>query len=315
MHSVGAADGPVIGRLGTIADAEALANEIAEPLRTSAPIAFEAAHESCPADDAGGCRSYHAIWQYLRLAGMVRAVRTDGPLYVAAATRLAREGRLRRVLVCGAADYSSLAYLAHAARQAGAAPAFDVVDLCRTPLRLVSWYAARRGIAVNVIRADATAFDAPHRYDMVCAHSLLAAMPHSARPGLFAMWRRLLAPDGRVCFSSRIDLADVGAKRLPKDVRVEAMTREFFRRRDELGLELPVSEEAFALLIGRYANRGLNRRQGITHAMIRDWCRDNRLALVAEAEPDVVVPSAKDRSALPLDSGAHSRWWFEARHD
>ena len=314
MHSVDAAGDSVDGYPDAIADADALSDAIAEPLAVSAPVSFATAHALCPLDEAGGCRSYHAIWQYLRMAGMVRAMRTDGPLYVAAARRLALTGRLRRVLICGAADYSSLAYLAYAARQAGVAPAFDVIDLCQTPLRMVGWYGARHGLAVNAICADATTFDTPHRYDMICAHSLLAAMPHASRPHLFAMWRRHLAPEGRICFSSRINRDEGGAERQSRESRVEAMTREFSQRRHKLGLELPVSEEAFAALIGRYANRGLDRRQGITRAMIRDWCGGHSLALAAEIEPDAVVPNAQDRPALPLERGTHSRWWFEARH-
>lgn len=314
MHSVDAAGVSVDGSPDAIADADTLSEAIAEPLAVSAPISFETAHALCPPDETGSCRSYHAIWQYLRIAGMVRAMRTDGPLYVAAAQRLARAGRLRRVLICGAADYSSLAYLAYAAGQAGAAPAFDVIDLCPTPLRMVGWYGARHGLAITATCADATTFEAPHRYDMICAHSLLAAMPHASRPGLFAMWQRHLAPDGRICFSSRINRDEGGAERQSTESRVEAMTREFFQRRRDLALELPVSEEAFAAIIRRYANRGLGRRQGITRAMIRDWCSGQRLALAAEIEPDAVVPNAQDRSALPLERGTHTRWWFEARH-
>lgn len=313
MHSVDPTGDSITGSPEAIADADELSSAIAEPLAVSAPISFATAHMLCPPDEAGGCRSYHAIWQYLRMVGMVRAMRTDGPLYVAAARRLARAGRLRRVLICGAADYSSLAYLDYAARQAGVAPFFDVVDLCQTPLRMVAWYGARGGPAVNAIRADVTTFDTPHRYDMICAHSLLAAMPHSSRPGLFAMWQRLLAPEGRVCLSSRINDDEDGAERQPRESRVEAMTREFCQRRHELGLELPVSDEAFAALIGRYASRGLGRRQGITRAMIRDWCNGHRLAVAAEIEPGSVVPNARDRPALPLESGTHSRWWFELR--
>jgi hypothetical protein len=314
VHSADAGGGTGAGLPDNIVDADALSAAVAEPLTESAPIAFETAHALCPVDEAGGCRSYHAIWQYLRIAGLVRAMQTDGPLYVSAVMRLARERRLVRVLICGAADYSSLAYLAYGARQAGVAPCFDVIDLCETPLRMVRWYGARSGIAVNPICADATTFDSPHRYDVICAHSLLAAMPHASRPGLFAMWRHLLAPQGRVCFSSRINREAAGAERASKESRVDAMTREFFQRRDALELNLPVADEAFAALIRRYANRGLGRRQGITRAMIRDWCAGQGLALVAELETASIVPNARDRSSLPLESGTHARWWFEARH-
>src|SRR5262245_30731357 len=126
-------------------DGDLLAEAIAEPLRESAPLMFALAHEHCVGGDgARDCRAYHAMWQYLRLAGERRAVRVDGPLYVAAAERLARSGRLRRVLISCTADYSMLAHIAHGARLGGAEPAFDVVDRCRTTLDMNAWYGGRR---------------------------------------------------------------------------------------------------------------------------------------------------------------------------
>ena len=106
---------------GPIADADQLANDISEPLAESAPIAFETAMTNCAsADELTGCRVYHAIWQYLRLTDVIRAVRVDGPLFAAAVRAQAARTPLRRILISGTADYSMLAYLGHAAKSAGA---------------------------------------------------------------------------------------------------------------------------------------------------------------------------------------------------
>lgn len=295
-------------------DADQLAGEIAEPLQESAPIAFEAALQLCDIrDQATSCRAYHAIWQYLRVAGMIRAVRSDGPLYVAAAVRLAEQGRLRRVLICGAADYSLLAYLAYAVRSAGCDTEFDVVDLCQTPLRIVAWYGVRRGLKVNTTQADITQFNPSSRYDLICAHSFLAAVAPHIRPMLFRMWKGWLEPQGRICLSSRIDLAPPAADRQAKDLRLESMVQQFFRRRRDLNLALPTDDDRFAELILHYARRGLDRQRGITSQLMHQWCADSRLTLESVLEPDKVVPHARDRAALPLESGAHVRLWFEAR--
>jgi len=125
---------------GPIADADQLASDIAEPLAESAPVAFETAMTACAsADDMTGCRAYHAIWQYLRLTDVIRAVRVDGPLFAAAVTAQAARGPLRRILISGTADYSMLAYLGHAAVKAGASPVFDIIDQCATTLRMNEW--------------------------------------------------------------------------------------------------------------------------------------------------------------------------------
>ena len=70
----------------------------------SAPHAFATAMAQCPHDSA--CQVYHALWQYLRLAEIVRSVRVDGPIYAAVAERMARAGQLRRVLITATADFS-----------------------------------------------------------------------------------------------------------------------------------------------------------------------------------------------------------------
>src|SRR5262249_10098924 len=104
-----AQDGP-----GSLIGSDALVAELAEPLLESAPIAYRTALQVCPSNCSGAdCTAYHAVWQYLRLAGTMRSMRVDGALFVAAAERLARGGGLQRVLISGSADYSMLAHLSH----------------------------------------------------------------------------------------------------------------------------------------------------------------------------------------------------------
>jgi hypothetical protein len=121
-----------------------LAERIAEPLLESAPLAFTTAMARCTHDSA--CQVYHALWQYLRIAEIVRSVRVDGPIYAAVAERLARAGQLRRVLITATADYSMLAHVAHGARRAGADVEFSIIDQCATALHLNAWYADRMAL-------------------------------------------------------------------------------------------------------------------------------------------------------------------------
>lgn len=299
--------------LGVIADADELAAEIAEPLKISAPIAYETARRTClPGEPANDCRAYHAIWQYLRLTNIARSVRSDGPLFIAAAARRARAGRLRRVLICGTADYSMLAYLGHAARSNGAETQFDVLDRCPTTLQLNDWYASRAGLTARTIRADVFAFKADESYDLICTHSFLAWLDYDTRPRLMERWRDWLGEGGEVAFSNRIDSAAGAAATRDHAERLEAMTAEFFQRCAEMKLELPADEKSFRELMRQYGLRTLHRKRDMPMDTMRDWLRGAGLQLDLAVPIASVVPNAKDRASAPTKEEGRPRVWFLA---
>ncbi|HET6620817.1 MAG TPA: class I SAM-dependent methyltransferase [Dongiaceae bacterium] len=299
---------------GPIVDADQLAGDILEPLVESAPIAFETAMSECAsADGMTGCQAYHAIWQYLRLTDVIRAVRVDGPLFAAAVKAQAARGPLRRILISGTADYSMLAYLGHAARIAGASPAFDVIDRCATTLSMNEWYGARRGLDVRTVLTDVNAYRPTERYDLICTHSFLYWAAGQQRSDLFRNWHDWLAPEGRLCFSNRIEPSSPLADTVSPSSRVQAMVSEFFRRRAELGIVLPVPDREFESLIRSYARRPARRVRDLT--MQRLQAHFDEVGLVAETAVKVadVVPGHRDKISAPVQSEGRPRFWFQAR--
>jgi hypothetical protein len=297
--------------VGPLIDAETLAAEIAEPLRESAPIAFAAALERCSHD--GTCQAYHAVWQYLRLANMARSVRIDGPLYVAVAERLAREGRLRRVLIPASADYSMLAHLAHGARRGGAEPAFDIVDLCPTSLHLNDWYGRRIGARVRTIRSDVLAYQGDQRYDLVCSHSFVHWLPVEERPRLLECWQKHLAPEGRVCFSNRVWTGHLTLASEEMKQRVDKLVATALERLAGLEVPLPCARDRFIELLCGYGHR----RDELLPLPITDlerWIRDAGLAIDIAVPAAEVVPESYDRMVGPFSTDRGPRMWFQLRH-
>ena len=305
----------VARQLGPLVDAERLVAEIDEPLGTSAPIAFRIARETCtPGTPANDCRAYHAIWQYLRLTGVIRSLRSDGALFVAAAERRARADRLRRVLICGTADYSMLAYLGHAARQAGARTHFDVLDRCESTLRINNWYAEQRGLSVATIASDVFAHAPEQPYDLICTHSFLRWVDREKRPLLMQRWHDWLAPGGEVCFSNRIDPEVVQdrpqAPDQDLDGRMDTMTMEFFKRCDELRVTLPAERDRFAEMIRQYGGRTKHRQYDMPMSALQRWMESASLVPALVVRVKDIVANAKDRASTPVRTEGRPRTWF-----
>jgi hypothetical protein len=291
-------------------DAHTLAERIAEPLRESAPLAFETAMAVCPHDSA--CQAYHAIWQYLRLADVARSVRVDGPIYVAVAERLARAGRLRRVLITATADYSMLAHLAYGARLAGTEVEFTILDRCASPLRLNEWYADRNGLDVRTIQVDVLEHEDHGDYDLICTHSLLTRLAPADRAHLFTQWRTWLAHDGRICFSNRLwsehwhltqqELDQASAKMADKAIGMLARN----------GIPLPCPADDITKLIVRYGHRA-DDRPPLPLSDVERWAQNAGLAIEIAVPVSKVVPRVVDKAPGPFPTERGQRMWLQLR--
>jgi SAM-dependent methyltransferase len=177
-----------------------------EPLFASAPVARHICADTCRRHgDAGAdCAWYHGLWQYLRIFDLVSAPQRHADFYGETLRQFARDGRHRRVLISGSADYSMLAHVLHAYRAENAALEIAALDVCETPLALARWYAERAGITVATHAADILSFAAPQPFDVICTHSLLGRFPPRDRARLMAGWHRLLRPGGKVVTVNRI---------------------------------------------------------------------------------------------------------------
>jgi hypothetical protein len=260
-----------------------------------------------------GCRAYHAVWQYLRLTDVIRAVRVDGPLFTAAVKAHAARRPLRRILISGTADYSMLAYLGHAARSAGAFPVFDIIDRCATTLRMNEWYGARRGLDVRTALTDVNAYRPTERYDLICTHSFLYWAVGQQRSDLFRNWRDWLAPDGRLCFSNRIEPSSPLIDTVSSSHRVSAMVSEFFRRKAELGVDLPIPDPEFEALIHRFTRRPVTRLRDLTMQNLQHHLDEAGFLVECALNVTDVVPGHRDRISSPVQSEGRPRYWFQAR--
>lgn len=297
---------------GPLIDGDVLAKEIDEPLRDSAHLMFQLAHEHCTGGDgARDCRMYHAMWQYLRVSGVRRGVRIDGSLFVAAAERMARSGRLRRVLISCTADYSMLAHVAYGARRAGVEPIFDVVDRCETALRMNAWYGAERGLNVNTNCSSILAFHPHHRYDLICTHSFLEFLPIQDRPTLFQRWNEWLADGGKLCFSNLVYDSPKPSDRDGRNHRITALTARAIERLSAIGLPLPCDQPRFEALI---REAGLWRAQdepAMPLEMIRTWIAEAGLKVEIAAPVTKLIPGESDLPMLSTRGPERPRIWFQ----
>lgn len=298
---------------GFLLDGGAVERAVAEPLRESAPVAFQLAMACCRSPEGGAsCRPYHAVWQYLRLAGEARSVKVDGALYVAAAERLARQGRLRRVLITATADYSLMAHLALGARRGGAAPVFHVVDRCETSLRMNRWYADEMELALETTQSDVLDFASSQRFDLISAHSFVQWLPAADRPRLFALWRRHLTETGRVCFSNRVWDRHFRYPAAEMAERVERIVKSVLPKLQAIGVPLPCPQAEFAELLRGFGNRRAEHAP-LPLADLRDWIDRAGLALEIAVEAGKQIAGVEEKVAGPFPSTRGPRMWFQAK--
>ncbi|HEY1385608.1 MAG TPA: class I SAM-dependent methyltransferase [Dongiaceae bacterium] len=310
MHGVTSPSDTVAALLAPLVEGKRLVRELDEPLRESAPLAFEIAHSTCADED---CCTYHSMWQYLRLAGIHRGLQVDGPLFVAAAERMAGDGALNRALVSGTADYSILAHIAHGARRGGANPSFQVVDQCATTLRMNQWYGARRGFSVTTFRSDIFAFRPEARYDLICTHAFLGFHSFADRPMLFQRWAEWLAPGGRLCFSNTVSDQPIPADIEGRKKRIAEKTAKGLRLLAEQGVPLPCPQPRFEELVRQFGLRQEERGPAMSLETVCSWIEDAGLDLEIAVPVKKALPGEPDLPAFSDRGPERPRIWFQAR--
>lgn len=181
-----------------------------EPLALSAAFTRELASALCRCDASGaGCEAYHGLWPYLRLMGIGKTMSGLSSDFLAAlgTARAAWAGAPstpRAVLISGCADYSALAHVVHAFRDAPTRPDVTALDLCETPLVLSRWYARRKGWSVKTACSDVLAHGVREAYDMVLTSSFLGYFNPPQRRTLFQAYEAMLRPGGVLVLTNRI---------------------------------------------------------------------------------------------------------------
>jgi SAM-dependent methyltransferase len=190
--------------------------DLTERLLESADLLYHTAQMSCGKnkliDRKAGCGWYHGAWQYLRLFDMVSSPTWHPGFYTGQLQDAIHERGARRVLISGAADYTTLAFVLDAARPApGTTPVeldVHVVDLCRTPLLACQWYAKRLGVELTVHQADVTRpgemAAAGGSFDLIVADAFLTRFDQDGANNVLSSWFEMLVPGGTVVTTIRL---------------------------------------------------------------------------------------------------------------
>ena len=187
--------------------AESADRHLEEPMMITAPVAHALAPVLCRGDYVAqeDCSWYHGIWQYLRILNMVSTPTWHANFYLSTIAEAIKEAP-GRILISGAADYSTLAHVLWGCETA--APPIpcpiDVVDLCETPLLLCRWYGKYAGADVTTHQADILTY-AADPYRLIVTDAFLTRFNSNARQEVLKAWHRQLAPGGRVITTVRLE--------------------------------------------------------------------------------------------------------------
>ncbi len=181
--------------------------ELKEPLSSSADYCYNIANKECVYDyvDFETCAWYHSIWQYLRLVDMVSSPEWHADFYINNFKKILSKKISPRILISGTADYSMLAYIIHCCEITNNIADVFIIDLCKTPLTLCSWYAKRKNINITIIKDDILKhnFD-NNRFDLICTDAFLTRFNEATAYNILSVWRNLLTTNGYIVTTVRI---------------------------------------------------------------------------------------------------------------
>lgn len=228
---------------------------IKEPLDKSAPLAKEAASRLCGMDSVSGsdCAWYHGTWQYLRLLGVITTLDKHAPLFIDALRALARAGDSRRVLISGSADYALLALALSAFNEENVAADITVIDRCQTPLLLCRWYADILSTSIETRQTSVLDYQNEQGFDIIFTHSFLGFFSKDQRPALFAKWRQLLRPGGKLLLANGIKPADGDAPVYFTQDEANAFTERTLEKAKRMDGQLDLSQDALRNLAQTFA--------------------------------------------------------------
>lgn len=203
--------------LGPMRELVTLAEEIHggdRLLLRSASVMQAYAREYCGtnwSDLSETCEPYHGWWQYWRLAELA-----DTPNFHYQHFRDFIADNSRRtqlsLLICGTADYGILHHLVQVTpRGRLESTQIAVLDFCRTPLKICSWYSAEQKSASG-LELDLSCYlgDAVHSpfadqsFDLITSYDFLPRFEDVDKARLVREWRRILKPGGRIVTTSRL---------------------------------------------------------------------------------------------------------------
>ena len=173
-------------------------------LQLSAALAWRIAPQCCRIDPSNGenCAWTHGLWPVLRALGLVGSIEYRAEFFGSALKRVT--GPEPRVLLSGAADYATLAFVLDTFRALGAQPQITLVDICETPLAINRWYAEQAGCTIETACCDILEYANADGFDLVYTDAFLGRFPAARRGALVARWHDLLRPGGLAVTYNRL---------------------------------------------------------------------------------------------------------------
>lgn len=233
--------------------------DIEEPILEAFPIMVEAAECYCrPAGKSEICYVYHRLWPYRRLAGAAKRELGRAAPIIHALRTVARESRLKRVLISGSADYALLARVVHACRAEGIEPEVTVLDLCEAPLHINRWYAKRIGADVRTVCSDVCRFEAEAPFDAVVTDVFLTRIPPEQRPLVARTWRDALRVGGVVVTKEPVSSEFPSGTRRVSEAEVDAKVAAISRRLEPHGDLIPIDGQELETYVRAYFSAQLS---------------------------------------------------------
>lgn len=251
--------------------------ELKEPLSFSADYCYDIAEKECTKDyvDSESCTWYHSIWQYLRLLNMVSSPEWHSDFYIYNIRKMLSRKISPRILISGTADYSMLAYIIYCCEITYNVADIFVIDLCKTPLTLCSWYAKRKNINITIINDDILkhSFDGI-KFDLICTDAFLTRFSETTAYNIISVWRGLLVPNGyivttvRVRDNKKIQDSNLSSHSLKMRYVQEACLR-YEKWKHFLSLSVPSFRDAVLRYIDRMSSSNLGSCKDVLQ-LIRD---------------------------------------------
>jgi SAM-dependent methyltransferase len=160
-----------------------------------------------------------------------------------------------RILISGAADYSMLAYAAHAFRRASKMPEITVLDLCETPLSLCQWYAEYIGLSISTVVSDILEYKPSAKFDLIVADAFLTRFSTDDHSRVLEKWAQLLRQGGRVVTTARIEAGLSGGAVRATSAEASDFGRKALQRARMINVPLGLSPKEMETEACKYAEK------------------------------------------------------------
>ena len=242
-----------------------------EPLMFSADMMSEAALVLCTHDhmNMDSCYWYHSVWQYLRLMNMVSTPSWHHDFYLKQLSNAIERFDQPRVLISGAADYSSLSYVIHVMKSLNKEGSYSVLDLCQTPLFACKWYAKREQVELDTICASIFELNKYDSFDLICTDAFLTRFSQADMKRVVSIWYKALSSGGSVVTTVRIHDEKHVCPEIPSDNDVELFRLKAYERSKIWGNTINYSQEQVSLMAKTYARKMRSNNLGSKEDILR----------------------------------------------